>query len=69
MSTAQTRGEDLGARTDLLSLGVVLYEMATGRHAFTGSTSGVIFEAILNPPEPNEALRDAMKWYRDLAQR
>ncbi len=29
----------------------------------------VFFEAILNPPEPNKALRDAMKWYRDLAKR
>ncbi len=29
----------------------------------------VFFEAILNPPEPNKALRDAMEWYRDLAKR
>jgi eukaryotic-like serine/threonine-protein kinase len=48
MSPEQVRAEELDPRTDLFAFGAVLYEMATGDVAFSGSSTGVIFEAILN---------------------
>ena len=57
MSPEQVRGENLDGRGDVFSFGLVLYEMATGRQAFAGNTSGVIFDAILNrrPLPPSRA--------------
>src|ERR1700751_4662972 len=61
MSPEQVRGEKLDARSDLFSFGLVLYEMATGRQAFSGNTTGVIFAAILErEPVPPARLNPAL---------
>ncbi len=65
MSPEQARGETLDSRSDLFSLGVVLYEMATRHVPFQGATSALVFVKLLNhPPEPVRDWNDAIP--RDL---
>ncbi len=61
MSPEQARGEVLDSRSDLFSLGVVLYEMTTRQVPFQGATSALVFVQLLNhPPEPVRAWNDAI---------
>ena len=79
MSPEQARGEELDTRSDLFSLGTVIYQMATGKQPFSGATSAVVFHAILEldptpvlqlnaalPPKVQEILEKLLEKDRDL---
>jgi serine/threonine protein kinase len=79
MSPEQARAEELDHRTDIFSFGAVLYEMATGKMAFSGKASALVFKAILDrtpgnpsaivssvPPQFDQIVEKALEKNRDL---
>ncbi|HZL69711.1 MAG TPA: tetratricopeptide repeat-containing serine/threonine-protein kinase, partial [Candidatus Limnocylindrales bacterium] len=71
MSPEQARGQQLDARTDLFSFGLILYEMATGRRAFTGDNAAAMHDAILNraPTPPAELNTELPTELQDVIQK